>query len=145
MASAATILCLIALTACGRDTTAQFKSGYAAARVPVNRALTAVGKTVTRTPGKTAGEITSRLGALSSRFGSELAPMLALKPPASVATAFTTLTSSLERVDRDLQGTYLALRSGNLLAAELALESLKSDAGDAADAGTAVTQKLAHR
>jgi hypothetical protein len=145
VATAATILCLIALGGCGGNTSAAFKAGYAAARIPLNRTLADVSKAVTRTPGKTAAGITQRLGALSARFGKELAPLLSLKPPAAVATAFTTLTSSMRRVDSDLKGTYLALRAGNLAAAQLALESLKSDAGDAADAGTAVRRKLDHR
>jgi hypothetical protein len=145
MASAATILCLIALAACGGNPTAQFKTGYAAARVPLNQTLTAVGKAVTRTPGKTAAGIIRRLGALSARFGSELGPLLALEPPAGVATAFRTLARSMQRVERDLQGTYLALRGQNLAAAQLALESVRSDAAAAADAGAVLAQKLAHQ
>jgi hypothetical protein len=145
MASAATILCLIALASCGGNTTAQFKTGYVAARVPLNRTLTSVGKAVTRTPGKTAAGIIRRLGVLSARFGDELGPLLALKPPASVATAFRTLTRSMQRVDRDLRETYLALGGQNFPAARLALESVRSDAAAAADAGAAVAQKLAHK
>ncbi|HWF25424.1 MAG TPA: hypothetical protein VG275_08255 [Solirubrobacteraceae bacterium] len=145
MATAATILCLIALASCGGNTTAQFKTGYAAARVPLNRTLTAIGTAVTRTPGKTAAGIIRRLGVLSVGFGNELGPLLALKPPAGVATAFRTLTRSMQRVKRDLQGTYLALRGQNLPAAQLALESVRSDAAAAADAGAAITEKLAHQ
>jgi hypothetical protein len=145
MASAATILCLIALAACGGNPTAQFRTGYAAARLPLNQTLTGVGSAVTRTPGKTAGAIILRLGVLSTRFGAELGPLLALKPPAAVATAFRTLTRSMQRVERDLRATYLALRGQDLAAAQLALESVKSDAAAAADAGGAVAQKLAHK
>ena len=144
-ATAATILCLIALAACGTDTTAQFKSGYAAARVPLNRTLRAVASTLGHPQGKTAGEITQRLGALSSAFARQLAPMLALRPPAGVAVAFGTLTTSMQRVARDLQGTYDALRRQNLPAAKLAVESMESDARDAADAGLAVGRELAHQ
>ncbi|MEA2197420.1 MAG: hypothetical protein QOJ25_1471 [Solirubrobacteraceae bacterium] len=143
MASAATILCLIAVAACGNDATAQFKAGYAAARVPVNRTLLEVAKAVRRTPGRTAAQITRRLGVLSARFGTDLAPLLALRPPARVATAFTTLTRSMRRVEVDLRETYAALRVGNFPMAQLALESVRSDAAAAADAGAAVNQKLA--
>ena len=136
------ILVLIAVTGCGASTTAQFKSGYAAARAPLNRTFAEVDKTFTDTKGKTITEIAQRLGALADRFGKELAPLEALKPPGIVATAFTTLTRSLNRVERDLRGTYAAVNAGNLPAAELGLEMIRSDAGAATDAATAVAQKL---
>lgn len=144
-ALAATILCLIALAACGTDTTAQFKSGYAAARVPLNRTLEAVATTLGHPQGRTAGEITRRLGVLSSALRRQLQPLLALRPPAAVSIAFGTLRSSMRRVDRDLQGTYAALRGQNLPAAKLAVQSMESDARDAAMAGIAVGRRLAHR
>ena len=145
MTTAATILCLIALAGCGSSVTAQFKAGYAAARLPLNRTLAEVSKTFADARGKTVAEIAGSLGLLADRFGKELPPLEALKPPARAATAFATLTSSLKRAERDLRGAYAGVQGGNLAAAELAIERLGSDAGDAVDAAVAVGQKLTLR
>lgn len=145
MATVAAILCLIAVAACGTDTTAQFKKGYAAARVPLNQTLAAVTVTLNHLQGQSLTEIISRFGSLSARFGGQLPPLLALKPPASVAIPFTTLTASMRRVSSDLKGTYAGLRDSDHAAVTLALDSLVADAGDARDAGTAIARKLAAR
>ena len=133
---------LLLVTACG-NATAQFKTGYAAARVPLNRTFVDVGKTLVHAKRKSATELAHSLGALAERFGKELAPLEALSAPPSVATAFRTLTSSLNRVERDLQGTSVAFATSNLVAADLGLKSFTSDAGAATDAALAIQQKLA--
>jgi hypothetical protein len=145
IATCAVILCLIAITACGANATAQFKTGYAAARGPLNRTFVDVGKTLTHAKHGSATEVAHSLGTLADRFGTELAPLEALKPPPNVATAFRTLTTSLNRVERDLRGTSVALKVRNLVAADLGLKSLRSDSGAATDAAVAIAQKLSHK
>jgi hypothetical protein len=137
-------LCLIVIAGCGSNATAEFKTGYAAARAPLNRTFVEVARTFSNSKGKTISEITRSLGTLSDRFRKELAPFQALKPPASVATAYTTLTTSLNRVNRDLREIYVAVKGRNLAVATLALAKLRSDAGAASDAAAAITHKLNH-
>jgi phage shock protein PspC (stress-responsive transcriptional regulator) len=143
MATAAATLCLVVLAACGgADATAQFKSGYAAARGPLNRTFNAVVKTLSAARGKSAAQIAGTVGALADRFGSEVDSIRALKPPASVATAFATLRASLDRVEGDLRRISLAAKGKDLAGAELALENLGSDSRSASEAGAVVKQKL---
>jgi hypothetical protein len=139
------ILCLIVTAGCGSSTTAQFKTGYAAAVPPLNRTLMAVTETFAHDKGKSVSQIARSFGDLADRFGKELAPLEALKPPASVAPDFATLTSSLNRVERDLRGPSVAVKHRDVLGVALALESLPSDAGAAADASAAIAEKLDHK
>jgi hypothetical protein len=138
-------VCLIVTAGCGASTTAQFKSGYAAARAPLNRTFVEVAKTFKQYKGKTAAQLGRRFGTLAVRFGQDLAPLEALKPPPRVATAFATLTACLNRVETDLRGASKALKGNDVVAAAHSLEDLTSDASAATDAATAVTKKLADR
>ncbi|HEY5317104.1 MAG TPA: hypothetical protein VIJ20_03935 [Solirubrobacteraceae bacterium] len=138
-------VCLIVIAGCGSSRTTQFKAGYAAAQAPLNQTFLDVSRTVTHVKGETLAEIARSFGALADRLGEELAPLEALKPPAVAATAFTKLCTSLDRVERDLRGTSVALRAKDLVAAAHALEHLRSDAVTAADAATGVAQKLDHK
>jgi len=99
------ILCLAALAGCGGPGgTAQFTTGYTAARGSLNAVL--------------------------------------LDANATLATAFVTLTTSLKRVESDLRAVSVAAKRRNLAGTVLAAENLDSDARAAADAATAIKQKL---
>jgi hypothetical protein len=137
------LLGLIAITGCGSSTTAQFKSGYTAARGPLNRTFVEIKRAFTDAKGKTLPEIARSFAAVTGQFGQELPALEALKPPASVATAFATLTTSLDRVESDLRATTAAFKSKEVDAAARSLQNLQSDSLAATDAATAVTQKLA--
>lgn len=145
MTTAALVICLNVLAACGGSARSEFKTGYAAARAPLNRTFDQVAGTLNHPQGKSVTAIAQSVRVLAGRFGRELAPLEALKAPADVATAFRTLTSSLKRVERDLRGAYVALDGRNLASAELALENVKGDEHAATDAAIAVTQKLDHK
>jgi hypothetical protein len=137
------ILCLAALAGCGGPGgTAQFTTGYTAARGSLNAVLLDANATLTSTPRKSADQIATRMDALADRFGHDLASLAALKPPATVATAFVTLTTSLKRVESDLRAVSVAAKRRNLAGTVLAAENLDSDARAAADAATAIKQKL---
>lgn len=140
------IVCLVALAACGGggagNPTAQFKTGYAAARGPLNAAFSEVNKTLTGTPRKSATEIAATVGDLAARFGTELAPLEGLKPPARVATEFATLTTSLDRVESDLRQISGAAKRGSFSDTVLAVEKLDGDARSATDAAAAIKRKL---
>lgn len=149
MVAVAAIICVIATAACGTDTTAAFKQGYASARGPLNQTLTEIMATITHPRGQTPAQIltqtTVRIGALATRLDSQLGSLTSLRPPARVATQFATLTSSMRRVGKDLRGAYAGFHAGNQAVATLALESLQADAGDASSAGLAVAAALAQR
>jgi hypothetical protein len=143
MAMATAILCLLALTGCGgADETAQFKAGYASARGPLNKTFGDVARTLKGARGKSTTQIARSMGVLADRFAKKLAPLVALKPPARVTTAFTTLTSSLRRVESDLRGISGAARRRDLAGAQLAVENLATDSRAANEAATVVKQKL---
>jgi hypothetical protein len=138
------MLCLVALAAgCGSAATpAQFASGYAAARGPLNQTFGEVNRSLAAARGKSSTEIAAGVGALAVRFANQLAPLEALTPPARVAIAFTTLKASLRRVAADLRGIASAARRRDLAGAQLAVENLASDAHSASLAAAAVKQKL---
>jgi hypothetical protein len=113
--------------------------------VPLNRTFVAVSKEFHHAKGKTVTEIGDGFGALAIRFGKELGPLEALKPPAAIKTAFATLTSSLRRVERDLRRASAELRAGHVDAGARWLERLTSDGGDATDAAAAITRRLGNK
>ena len=143
IATCIVLLGLVAITGCGSSTTAQFKSGYSAARIPLNRTFVAIKLAFTQAQGKTLPEIARSFAAVTDRFGQELPALEALKPPAGVATAFATLTTSLDRVEGDLRATTAAFEHKDVDAAARSLQNLQSDSLAATDAATAVTRKLA--
>jgi hypothetical protein len=145
MARAVPILCLlaVALAGCGSaSTTSQFESGYAAARAPLDRTFADVTKAIAEARTTSSAELSRSIGDLATRFAQDLAPLEALTPPPAVATAFTTLTSSLKRITADLRGISGTAKRRDLGGAQLALESLASDERAASLAATAIKQKL---
>jgi hypothetical protein len=146
MPKAAAILCVtaLALAGCGgsASTTKQFEGGYAAARAPLNQTFDDVSSTLATARGKSSAEVAASIDGLAARFSRELAPLHALKPPPAAALAFTTLTSSLDRVGGDLRGISSAVKRRDLGGVQLAVESLQSDARAAALAARAIEQKL---
>ena len=136
-------VCMVVLAGCGStDPTAQFKAGYDAARGQLNTAFSDVNKTLANTSRQSATQIAGTVGVLATRFHKALTPLEALKPPASVATAFATLTSSLTRVETDLRGISLAAKGRSFHGAVVAVEKLDSDARAASDAAAAIKRKL---
>jgi hypothetical protein len=142
IATLVVLVCLVGIAACGSSTAAQFKAGYASARGPLNRTFAEVAKTFRRVRGKTVAEAATSFGTLAARFGEELGPLETLDPPPKLATAFRTLTSSLNRVESDLRGASTALAAKDVVAAAHSLQNLQSDASAATDAATVVTEKL---
>jgi len=138
----AVILCLAVLAGCGSTAPPQFQAGYAAARRPLNQILSDVNGALKGVRGRSTVRVAGTVGALAGRFRKALAPLEALKPPARIATAFTTLTSSLRRVENDLREISIAARRRNLVGASLAVESLSSDARAASQAAAVIKQKL---
>jgi hypothetical protein len=131
------------LAGCGSSNpTAQFKAGYDAARGPLNATFIDVNNTLTSTRHKSTGEIAARVGVLAARFRNDLAPLDALKPPARLATAFTTLTSSLKRAESDLRAITVAANHRSFAGALLAIQNFDSDSRSATDAAIAIKQKL---
>lgn len=133
------------ITGCADSHTGQFKARYAAAQAPLHRTFVDVTTTFSHAKGKTLAELARSTGRLADRFSRELPAIEALKPPPSVATAFTTLTMCLNHVGRDLRRTYVALKSKDFVAAGQALGSLERDATAAMDAAAEVSRKLDHK
>jgi hypothetical protein len=144
IATCIVLLCLvvIAIAGCGSSATAQFKSGYVAAQRPLNRTFVEIKHAFTHAKGKTLPELARSFGALADRFDQDLPALEALKPPAGVATAFTTLTASLERIERDLRGATAGFRRKDVVAAAHSLQSLQSDAVAASDAASVISRGL---
>jgi hypothetical protein len=143
LATGTAVVCLVVLGGCGStNLTAQFKAGYAADRGQLNLVFSAVNKTLTAVPRKSTAEIAGTVSVLAARFGKNLAPLEALKPPARVVTEFATLTSSLQRIESDLRGISVAAKRRSYKGAVLADEQLNSDARAARDAATAIKRKL---
>jgi hypothetical protein len=132
LAACAAMVCLIAISGCGGSATGRFKAGYAAARAPLNQTFVDIASTFAGAKGESIDEISRSLGALADRFGTKLARLEALKPPAGVAVTFRTLARSLQRVEGDLRETAAAAK-------------LQSDVRSASDAEASVTHTLYHK
>jgi hypothetical protein len=145
IAACIAVLGLIAIAGCGSSTTAQFITGYSAAQSPLNRTFVGVKKAFTEAKGRTIPEIARSFSTLADRFGQELPALEALKPPTRLATAFTTLTTSLNRVERDLREASLAFERKDVVEAAHSLQNLQSDSVAATDAATAIARNLDHR
>jgi hypothetical protein len=143
LATGTAFVCAIVLAGCGSTSPAsQFKSGYAAARGGLNTTFTQINQALRSTPRGSAVATAGTIGVLAARFEKDLAPLEALTPPAGVATAFGTLTTSLGRVERDLRDISVAADRRSFGGAVLAVEKFDSDARAASDAATAIKRKL---
>lgn len=137
-------VCLMVVAGCGSSSnpTTQFKNGYAAARGPLNTTFSEVSSALRGTARGGAAVTAGTVEVLAARFGTDLAPLKALKPPGQVATAFATLTASLGRVESDLREISAAAKRRSFGGAVVAVEKLESDARAATDAASAMKRKL---
>ena len=139
----ATVAAVLALAACGSaGTTSEFASGYSAARAPLNKTFADVTRVIAGARTTSSAELSRNIGVLATRFSQELAPLEALTPPPAVATAFTTLTTSLKRITTDLRGISGSAKRRDLTGAQVALESLASDERAAFLAAAAIKGKI---
>jgi len=143
-AVAAASLCLAVLTGCGgaANPTEQFKAGYDAARGRLNSAFADADNALTHIRQRSTDQIAASVGVQADRFGTALTALTALKPPPRVATAFVTLTTSLERAEGDLREITVAEKRRDGARALLAIESFAADTHAATDAAVAIKQKL---
>jgi hypothetical protein len=127
------ILCLF-VAGCGGGSasstspaTAAFKAGYEKVRGPLNETGKAVANELMQVSQQTDQQIASAFGGLARRFHARLAGLDALKPPASMASAFAAATYAANRVDVDLRSISTAASRHSSHSAAKATSALGRD------------------
>jgi hypothetical protein len=140
-------VCVVAVVAVlsgcgGSDTTAQFKSGYNAVRGPLNKTGQDVANELQQAPKQTDAQVASKFRSLASQFKTQVNQLKALKPPASVSSDWTRVTTAATKLDADLSAIASAAASHSTAAAQQAGASLAADAQALTQSLAPVKQKL---
>jgi hypothetical protein len=139
----ATVLCL-AIAGCGGSdhTTVAFKSGYEQASQPIETTGADIAQALKDASHQTDARIASAFGDLANRFDGELIQLEALKPPASVSSAFVKLTAAANRLDTDLRAISVGASHHEASAAKAGLQAIIADGGAMNSAAATVRQEL---
>jgi hypothetical protein len=145
--AAALSLATITLASCGgssssSDQTAKFKAAYKTVTGQLRTTSQAVGAEIQKASSQTDAQIYSAFRGFASSWQMELSQLETLKPPASVAATFNSLTAAASRAVADLNAIAAAAATHSKTAAEQAAASLVSDVQSAKTANTAIRSKL---
>ena len=134
-------VCLVVAGCGGSDqTTAAFKSGYVRASMPIERTGIAITRAVLGIPHQTDARIAAEFADLANSFDTEVITLEALKAPASVSSAFTTVTAAANRLDDDLRAISVGASRHDGRAARAGVAAILNDAG-AMNSGAATIRK----
>jgi hypothetical protein len=144
--AAATVLCALA-AGCGGSsgTTAAFKASYVKASEPIERIGNDVAGAVEGASRRSFAQVANEFAGLADRLDTELIELESLKPPASIARAFATVTAAANRFEDDLRAISYGASKNDAAAAGTATKALLADAATLNSAAATIRQKLGIR
>jgi hypothetical protein len=137
---------LTLVSACGgsssSDQTATFKKSFSSVANGFRADSQAIGTAIQQAPSRTDTELANTFRNLAQRWQTQVSRLEALKPPASVAGAFTKMTGATQRAESDLNAVATAVGGHNAGAARTAARSLVTDIVAAKSDSQTITSKL---
>jgi hypothetical protein len=137
---------LVMLLGCGgsssSDQAAKFKTSFSPAVNQFRDISRGIGTAIQQAPSQTDAQIAATFHNLAARWQARLSQLQTLKPPASLAAPFNTLTGAASRVEADLTAIVAAAETHSGAAAKQASASLVTDILTAKSASTTITTKL---
>src|ERR1700722_12883989 len=122
---------LVALSGCGgsssSDQTSKFKTGISPVVNQFKDISQGIGTAIEHAPSQTDAQLATTFHGFAGRWQTQLKQLEALKPPASVAAAFTTLTGAAGRTEADLTAIAAAAQTHAAAAAKQASSALVTD------------------
>jgi hypothetical protein len=120
---------LVLLAGCGSSSssstnqTATFEAAYKAAVDPLEQLPEEIGTTVQGATSKTDAQLGAAFRQFASRWQTRPTQLASLKPPANVASAFSTVNAAATRVESDLKAIVAAAAARSSSAAQQAAQS----------------------
>jgi hypothetical protein len=137
---------LVLLSGCGgsssSDQATKFKTGFSPVINQFRDISHGIGTAIQQAPSQTDAQIAATFRSLAAHWQARLSQLQTLKPPASVAATFNTLTGAASRAEADLTAIVAAAATHSGAAAKQASASLVTDILTAKAASTTITTKL---
>jgi hypothetical protein len=122
--------------------TGNFKASYESRANQFKHDSQSIGAAVQGASGQTDAQLATEFQGLATRWQTHLSQLETLKPPATLAATFNTLTNAASRAETDLTAIVSAAKTHSKSAAEQASANLVTDILSAKSASTTITQKL---